>query len=134
MAYHEISKNGVDAADALDFPDPPAPAFPRIILQTTVEHEGYTFVVTFNDTSIADAVAVLKRRGCTPAGKEHAPAHGAQAGDRPGVVPEADIPPAPPVCPIHTNRSMKPMKFADKQGHVWMCTARDGDTYCVERA
>jgi hypothetical protein len=29
---------------------------------------------------------------------------------------------------------MKAMKFADKRGNTWMCTAKSGDDWCAERA
>src|SRR5690349_1078901 len=121
MSYTPISRHGVDSAEPLDFPTA-APAFPRIVLRTVVEYDGFTFQVEFNDTSIGDAVAVLKKRGCVPAkGKEHA---------APAAMPQADV---PPTCPVH-NRSMKAMKFADKHGHTWMCTSKVGDDWCSERA
>src|SRR6266487_4744555 len=60
-----------EAADRL-FIEPAGP-FPRITLQTTVSYQGYTFTATFNDTSLADAVALLRRRACAPAPKAAAP-------------------------------------------------------------
>ena len=104
---------------------PPPPPYPHIVLQTTVLHAGYTFVVTFNDTSLADAVSVLQKRGCEPAGAAPAPAK-AQNGHAPMLF-------EPPTCPQH-NRPMKPMKFADKLGNTFMCTAKVGDGWCAERA
>ncbi len=53
------------AADGL-FIEPGA--YPKITLQTTVELEGFTLNVTLNDTSLSDAVALLRRRGCVPPG------------------------------------------------------------------
>jgi hypothetical protein len=69
----------ISAADAADEPEAdrlfiePAGPFPRITLQTTVTFQGYTFTATFNDTSLADAVALLRRRACAPATKAAPP-------------------------------------------------------------
>ncbi len=43
------------------------PAYPRITLRTSVLVDGFVFDVTFNDTSLSEAAAILRRRGCTPA-------------------------------------------------------------------
>jgi hypothetical protein len=80
--------------------------YPKIELETTVLHEGFTFRVVFRDTSLADAVQVLQRRGCQAA---------------------ASAPPAPPAptgdltCPKH-NRKLKPSQFGG-----YFCTAVDED-------
>jgi hypothetical protein len=91
------------------------PTYPRIELETTVTFEGFTFRVTFRDTSLAEAIKVLQRRGCqpttSPAVSQPAPANG-----------------APPICPVHN----KPMKPSQKSG--WFCSQKVGDDYCKERA
>jgi hypothetical protein len=43
------------------------PPFPTIELETSVTVEGYTFRVTFRDTSLAAAMDALKKRNCVPA-------------------------------------------------------------------
>lgn len=35
---------------------------PKITIQTTLEIEGHTLNITFNDTSISDALAILRRQ------------------------------------------------------------------------
>jgi hypothetical protein len=115
------------AADRLFTEPPPAPPYPQIVLQTTVLHAGYTFVVTFNDTSLAEAVSVLQKRGCEPAGQPQVKAMNGN-GHAP-MLSEA------PMCPQHAPRKMKPMKHPSRQGHSWMCTFQyDTGDYCVERA
>jgi hypothetical protein len=108
-----------------DTPAPPPP-YPAIQLETVINYEGYSIRVVFRDTSLADAVNVLRKRGCAPAQSTNG-----------AVVQPHNTHPAsaeqPPTCPSH-NRPMKPMKFADKQGHMWMCTTKVGDGWCAERA
>jgi hypothetical protein len=42
------------------------PTFPRLTIRTFVESDGYQFEVTFADTSLQEAIQVLKKRGCAP--------------------------------------------------------------------
>lgn len=126
--YQDFSKADVDQAEPLAFPEAaPAPvAFPRIVLQTTIEYAGFVFNVTFNDTSIAEAAAVLEKRGCVPAGR---PAQAPQA----APAPQASV----PTC-INRNCSRygQPMAASQHSGG-WYCTGKDPTTgnakgYCKE--
>jgi hypothetical protein len=85
--------------------------YPKIELETTVLHEGFTFRVVFRDTSLADAVQVLQRRGCTPA----APLPASPAPNAPAA-PNGDL-----ICPKH-QRKLKPSQFGG-----YFCTAADED-------
>lgn len=104
------------------FPSPPK-TYPQIELRTTVEYDGFTFEVTFRDTPIADAAAVLRKRGCTPATPPPPPSGGAVQTTTGGV----------PICPIH-KQPMKPMQHADRAGRTHWCTQKTDDGYCKERA
>lgn len=74
--YHElfghISEQDAQAEPEIDrlFIEPAAGAYPRITIRTTVEVEGLSLDITLNDMSISDAVALLRRRGCTPAARQ----------------------------------------------------------------
>jgi hypothetical protein len=46
----------------------PAGAYPKISISTVVEIDGLSLNITINDTSISDAVALMRRRGARPAG------------------------------------------------------------------
>lgn len=125
MSRPLISASEPPVDEAPLFPDdaPPPPAYPALTITTTViDPDGFTWSVTFNDTPLASAAAILQKRGCRPAG---APV--AQSG-----APVAHG--GPPRCPDHPDRPMKPMQFAGKDGSQWMCTARIGDGYCERRA
>lgn len=84
--------------------------YPKIELETTVVHEGFTFRVVFRDTSLADAVQVLQRRGCTPAAPMPTTSASAPA------APSGDL-----TCPKH-QRKLKPSQFGG-----YFCTAADED-------
>ena len=106
---------------------PPAPSYPHLTISTTViDPDGFTWSVTFNDTPLAAAAAILAKRGCRPAGAVPSSPSQVSAAPTPSS--------APPCCPTHAGRLMKPMHHADKQGHQWMCTAKVGDGWCEERA
>jgi hypothetical protein len=116
------------AADRLTFPA--TRAYPKNKATITAAYDG--FLVTFElcDIGIArveEFIGQLQERGYTPA------AAGAAAPHQQNGNGHAPVPTEPPACPQH-NRPMKPMKFADKQGHTFMCTAKVGDGWCEERA
>ncbi len=51
-----------DVGEAAPAPD----HFPRLTIRTFVESDGYQFEVSFADTPLAEAIQVLKKRGCAP--------------------------------------------------------------------
>lgn len=123
MSARPVSQAAADAEPADDrlFTEPTlaAPAYPAIELCATITYEGFTFDVTFRDTSIAAATEVLKRRGCQPAGA-HQPSAPATNG-------------ATPTCPTH-GKPMKLMTRPDRAGHTHWCTSKTDDGFCQERA
>lgn len=101
-------------------------AYPAITLRTTViDPDGFTWQVTFADTSLAAAAAVLRKRGCVPAG-------GAPPALPPSA-PHTTTHGGAPVCPTH-QKPMKPMAHADKAGRTHWCTQKEGTGFCGERA
>jgi len=110
----------ISAADAENEPADQQLFAPRITMSTTVAYRGRQLLITAEDLSADKFCDMLdKRFGATASAP---PATNGQA--------PAD---APPICPSH-RKAMKPMKFADKQGHTFMCTAKVGDGWCEERA
>lgn len=113
MSYHQITKNGVDAAEPLSFPEK------RITLSTTIQYRGRAITIAAEGYSLDQFVDLLDKRApiaCEARPETPAPAESAAR------------------CPHHPDRPLKPMKFADRQGHTKMCTARIGDDYCDFRA
>ena len=100
---------------------PPAPPYPALTITTTViDPDGFTWSVTFNDTPLAAAAAILQKRGCRPAGAtspSSAPATNGSA----------------PMCPVH-QKPMKPMTRPDRQRRTFWCTSKTDDGFCQERA
>jgi hypothetical protein len=113
-------------ADRLFSDAPPAPpAYPALTISTTVvDPDGFVWSVTFADTSLAAAAAILQKRGCRPA---HQPS--------PASAPNTNHGSQPPICPDH-GKPMKPMSHPDRQGRAFWCTQKrpDGDGYCEQRA
>ncbi len=120
-----------EPADDRLFSDPaPTPTYPHLTLQTTViDPDGFTWSVTFTDTPLAAAAAVLKKRGCVPASAPQAAAPAPATNGSTGNGSSA----TPPTCPVH-GKPMKPMQHADKAGRTHWCTQKVGDDYCQERS
>jgi hypothetical protein len=110
------------------FDDTPAPAFPRLLLETEVIYAGRRWRVRFADTPIDQAAAILDKKGCQGVDTQTPTAH------QPNGNGYQPAPTGAPICPTHAGRTMKPMQHPDKQGHHWMCTAKVGDGWCAERA
>lgn len=119
MSYAPISKNGVAAAEPLDFPTK------KLSISTQVVYRGRTFTVEAEGYTVDRLCDMLDEKFGSPAA---APNGGNTR------APEAPQPLAsPPSCPVH-RKAMKAMKFAGKRGEQWMCTFRFEDgTYCDER-
>ena len=121
MTYHPISAADAEQEPESDrlFAEPPAPAYPHLTISTTViDPDGFTWSVTFTDTPLAAAAAVLKKRGCVPAGQ---PVGASAAPATNGHT---------PICKYHG-----PMKESSKAPGTWFCSHKMGDdTYCKERA
>lgn len=115
MTYKEITRNGVESAEPLEFPTK------RLSITTVVQYRGRTFTVSAEGYTMDKLCDMLDEKfGAAGVREEHtAP---------------AQAPDSPPVCPVH-KRPMKAMKFASKRGELWMCTFRFEDgSYCDERA
>jgi len=107
------------------FHEPPAPAYPHLTISThVIDPDGFVWSVTFTDTPLAAAAAVLQKRGCRPV----APLP--PGSSSPSIAPAVA---GPPLCPAH-QKAMKPMQHADKHGRTHWCTQKVGDDYCQERA
>ena len=109
----------------------PPPPYPAIELETVISYEGYTFRVVFRDTSIADAVSVLKKRGCIPVGA--APASPATNGRAPHFADDG----TPTCLNGNCSRHGKPMEPSQHGG--WYCKGKDARTgnakgYCEQIA
>jgi hypothetical protein len=104
-------------------------AYPRVSIKTAVACEGFTFEITFNDASLADALNVLRKRNCTPAGVPNGtPAERVPAQDANGV----------PTC-MNRNCSNYGKPMAPSQHEGYYCKGKDARTgntkgYCKETA
>jgi len=65
--FGQISQADADNEPAADqlFVEPGG-AYPKTTIRTTVTIEGFTLDVTLNDVTIADAIAILRRRRAVP--------------------------------------------------------------------
>lgn len=106
------------------------PTFPRVELETYVQtEEGYIFRAVFRDTSLAEAVAALQRKGCTPAAPvaRSAPAGGNGGNDRPKGKSQRVAPwyndQGEACCPTHR----RPLK--DGQWGLY-CSSKTEEGYC----
>lgn len=99
----------------------PPPNFPKMVIQTLVEYNGKTWLVTFNDTSIDTAALAVERRGGTILGM------GASSPNAPAATPTGAI----PVCPYHG--PMKESTIKGKEG-TYYCSKKMADgSYCKEK-
>jgi hypothetical protein len=117
------------AADRLTFPATRPYAKNRAVIHAV--YDGFHVQFELCDIGIArvvEFIGQLTERGYTPGGVT--PPAPAKAPNTNGHAPALSEPPA---CPQH-NRPMKPMKYADKLGNTFMCTAKVGDGWCAERA
>jgi hypothetical protein len=113
-AYKPISRDGIEAAEPLDFAEPR-----RITISTDVLHHGRKLTITCAGYSVDEFCTMLDTR----------------FGQVEHTAPQTSALPTdgPPTCPVH-NREMKEMKFP-KAGARWFCTAKtDDDHYCTKRA
>jgi hypothetical protein len=119
MSYRDITRNGVDQADPLEFAKRR-----RITLSTTVSYRGRQLVVSAEGLDADRFCDLLDMRF----GPVSAQPNGGNTPRAPGPLT------SPPLCPVH-KREMKPMKYPSKQGHTFHCTAKVGDDgWCDERA
>lgn len=112
MSYAPITREGVEAAEPLDFPTK------RLTISTVVTYRGRTFTVSAEGYTVDRLCDMLDEKfGPVSAAAPNREEHTA----------------SPPVCPVH-KREMKAMKYPSKQGHTFHCTAKVGDDWCDERA
>lgn len=113
-------------------PLPPAPAYPRVQMETWVQVGGYTFRIMFNDMPLAEALAALERRGCTPAAppSSGSAGRGGWTGGKGGKARAERVNPeysgqGDACCPVH-HRVLRRGEWG------LHCTARDAETgeYC----
>ncbi len=116
------------AADRIQFP--PTRAYPQNRATITAVYDGFHVQFELFDTGVGKVeqfIGTLQERGYTPA-PVAAPAR--QQNGTPAAATNGHA-----HCPDHPDRTLKPMKFADKAGHTLMCTARrDDGEYCLFRA
>jgi hypothetical protein len=124
VALPQITREQAEAeptADRLQFDR-------KITISAQVQYRGRSLTVVSEGYTADQLCDLLDKRFGTP---EDAPIFRPQASTN-GHAPATDD---APLCPLHRGRAMKRMKFASKQGHMWMCTHRnDAGDYCPERA
>lgn len=105
MSYHQITKNGVEAAEPLDFTEK------KIALSCVVQYRGRSITIEATGYTLDQFCDLLDKRA--PIEETHsAPSESA----------------SPPMCPTHR----KPMR--EGKGGSWYCPSKVGDGWCKERA